>query len=126
MKRTTAWALAAATGLLAGCYYPPYYPYATYPVTVSGGQITTVSPPSFDRSWDAALGAAADAGVQVTNADRGNGRITGNKAGAAVTIELRPQADNTLQVIFNAPDSTESNPTLNQRWLAAYQRRMGR
>jgi hypothetical protein len=95
-------------------------------VTVSGGQITTVSPPSFDRSWDAALGAAADAGVQVTNADRGNGRITGNKAGAAVTIELRPQPDNSLQVMFNAPESTETNPTLNQRWVAAYNRRMGR
>ena len=117
--------LVAASTLLAGCYYAPY-PYGTYPVTVPGGQVKTVSPPSFDKSWDAAIGAAADAGVQVTNADRGNGRITGNKGGAAVTIDLKPQADNTLQVIFNAPDSTESNPTLNQRWLAAYQRRMGR
>ena len=26
----------------------------------------------------------------------------------------------------NAPDSTETNPTLNQRWVAAYNRRMGR
>jgi hypothetical protein len=84
------------------------------------------TPPSFDRSWDAALGAAADAGVQVTRADRANGRITGTKAGAAVTIDLRQQADNTLQVIFNAPDSKESNPTLNDRWLTAYNRRMGR
>ena len=34
--------------------------------------------------------------------------------------------DNTLQVIFNAPDSKEANPTLNDRWLASYQQRMGR
>ena len=64
--------------------------------------------------------------MQVTSADRANGRITGSKAGAAVSVELRPQADNTLQVIFSAPDSKESNPTLNDRWLRAYQSRMGR
>ena len=63
---------------------------------------------------------------QITNADRGAGRITGTKAGAAVTIDLRPQADNTLQVIFSAPDSKETNPTLNDRWLAVYNQRMGR
>jgi hypothetical protein len=106
------------SALLVGCVVAPY-PYA-YPTT------TVSSPPSFDRSWDAALGAAADVGVQITNADRATGRITGTKAGAAVTIDLRPQADNTLQVIFSAPDSKESNPTLNDRWLGAYNQRMGR
>jgi len=43
-----------------------------------------------------------------------------------VTIDLRPQADNTLQVSFSAPDSKESNPSLHERWLSAYNRRMGR
>jgi len=108
----------AAAALCSGCVVAPY-PYA-YPTT------TVASPPSFDRSWDAALGAAADVGVQITRADRSSGRITGSKAGAAVSIELRPQADNTLQVIFSAPDSKESKPTLNDRWLGAYQARMGR
>jgi hypothetical protein len=103
--------------LLAGCVVAPYP--AAYPTTVS-------TPPSFDRSWDAALGAAADAGVQIVSADRTSGRITGNKAGVPVTIELRPQADNTLEVSFDAPGSPESNPTLGDRWLAAYNRRMGR
>jgi hypothetical protein len=84
------------------------------------------TPASFDRSWNAALGAAADAGIQVGNADRGSGRITGSKAGAAVTIELRPQADNSLRVSFDAPDAKETNPTLAERWTAAYNRRMGR
>jgi hypothetical protein len=108
----------AVSTLVAGCVVAPYpYPYTT---------TTVASPPSFDRSWDAALGAAADVGVQITNADRATGRITGAKAGAAVTIDLRPQTDNTLQVIFTAPDSKESNPSLNDRWLSAYQRRMGR
>lgn len=109
-------ALVAAAALLAGCIYPAY---PVYPTTVS-------TPPSFDRSWDAALGAAADAGVQITSADRSTGHITGIKAGAAVTIDLRPQADNTLQVIFSAPDAQESNPSLRDRWLSAYNWRMGR
>ena len=117
MRRLLPFALVAASALLAGCYVAPYpYPYTT----------TVVSPPSFDRSWDAALGAATDVGVDINRADRAAGRITGTKAGAVVTIDLRPQADNTLQVIFTAPDSKESNPTLNDRWLAAYNRRMGR
>ena len=110
-------AVIAALTLLAGCVVAPYP--ATYPTTVS-------TPPSFDRSWDAALGAAADAGIQVGNADRASGRISGSKGGAAVTIELRQQADNSLKVSFDAPDSKETNPTLGDRWLAAYQRRMGR
>ena len=119
MTRLLCLSILVASALSAGCVVAPY-PYV-YPATT-----TVASPPSFDRSWDAALGAAADVGVQITNADRANGRITGAKAGAAVTIDLRPQTDNTLQVIFAAPDSKESNPTLNDRWLSAYQRRMGR
>ena len=118
MNRLLCLSIVTASALSAGCVVAPY-PYA-YPTT------TVSSPPSFDRSWDAALGAAADVGVQVTSADRASGRITGSKAGAGVSIDLRPQADNTLQVIFNAPDSKESNPTLNDRWLRAYQSRMGR
>ena len=110
-------ALAAACTLVAGCYYGPY-PYPAYQ--------TVVTAPSFDRSWEAALGAAADVGIQIRSADRGSGRITGTRAGAGVTIDVRPQADNTLQVIFSAPDSKETNPTLNDRWLAAYHQRMGR
>jgi hypothetical protein len=118
MTRLLCLFVVAVSALLGGCVVAPY-PYAYSTTTVS-------SPPSFDRSWDAALGAAADVGVQITNADRATGRITGAKAGTAVTIDLRPQADNTLQVIFSAPDSKESNPTLNDRWLSAYNQRMGR
>lgn len=110
-------ALVCAFTLLAGCVVAPY-PYSV-PTTLS-------TPPSFDRSWDAALGAAADAGIEISSADRGSGRITGTKAGAAVTIELRPQADNSLRLSFDAPASKETNPTLGERWTAAYNRRMGR
>ena len=112
-------AVLAACTTIAGCYVAPY----PYPVSTSQ---VVVSAPSFDKSWDAALGAASDVGIQITSADRSSGRITGTKAGAGVTIDVRPQADNTLQVIFNAPDSKETNPTLNSRWLAVYNQRMGR
>lgn len=105
--------LAIALALLAGCVVAPY------PTTGS-------TPPSFDRSWDAALGAAADSGIQIISADRASGHIAGTKAGAAVTIDLRPQADNSLRVSFDAPAAKESNPTLAERWTAAYNRRMGR
>jgi hypothetical protein len=109
-------ALLAATALIAGCVYAPP---PTYPVVVS-------TPPDFDRSWAAALGAAADAGVHVTLADRTQGNIAGTKDGAAVTIEMRQLPDKSLQMRFSAPDSKESNPKLGERWLSAYNRRMGR
>ena len=101
--------------MLSACYpYPAYYP-APAP-----------GPSSFDRSWDAAIGAAADAGVQVSAADRTSGRIVGIKGSAAVTIVLQGLPDGRLQVTFNAPDSPETNPTLSQRLREAYDRRMGR
>ena len=95
------------------------YPYPAEPQTV-------MVPASFDRSWDAALGAAADAGIQVTSADRASGRITGTKAGAPVTIQVEQQSGGSVRVGFSAPDARETNPTLNDRWLANYNRRMGR
>jgi hypothetical protein len=118
MNRILCLLVVAASALLAGCVVAPY-PYGYSTTTVS-------SPPSFDRSWDAALNAAADAGIQITSADRTTGHMNGTKAGASVTIDLRPQADNTLQVIFSSPDSKESNPTLGDRWRSAYNQRMGR
>jgi len=101
---------------LGGCVAYPY-PY---------GEPVTTLPSRFDQAWEAALGAAAEAGVQVTAADRASGRISGSKAGAAVSISLQTLADGRVQVAFDAPNSRETNPTLGERWLAAYNRRMGR
>jgi hypothetical protein len=106
-----------ATSLLAGCYTYPY-PYG-YPAPAPG-------PSRYDQAWDAAMGAASDCGIQVTSGDRASGRITGDKAGAAVTITVQGMADGRVQVGFDAPTSKETNPTLSDRWLAAYNRRMGR
>jgi hypothetical protein len=115
-RRPLRWLAALATAaLLGGCVVAPY-PYGE-PVAM---------PSTFDRSWEAALGAASDAGVQVTAADRASGRISGAKAGAAVTIQLQTLADGRVQVAFDAPTSRETHPTLQDRWLSAYNRRMGR
>ena len=114
MARLPALVLAAAA-LLSGCVV---YPYGYYPA----GAV----PASFDRSWDAALGAAAEAGIEVSSADRASGRILGSKAGAPVTIQLQPQSDGSLMVSFAAPTARDANPTLDQRWTSAYNRRMGR
>ena len=105
----------ALAGLLAGCVFTS----APEPQTV-----TTL--PSFDRSWDAALGAAGDVGVQVDSADRAGGRILGSKAGVPVTIDVLRQADGTVRIAFKGPVSPETNPTLGDRWQSAYYRRMGR
>ncbi len=107
---------ALSVGLLGGCVAYPY-PY---------GEAVTTLPSRFDQAWEAALGAAAEAGVQVAAADRASGRISGSKAGAAVSISVQALADGRVQVAFDAPNSRETNPTLGERWLAAYNRRMGR
>ena len=95
-------------------------------VAYPSAQPAQPGPSKFDRSWDAALGAAADAGIQVTSADRASGQIAGSKAGAPVTITLLRQADGSVRVSFDAPTADQTNPTLNERWLSSYQRRMGR
>jgi len=108
--------LLATAGLLGGCVAYPY-PY---------GEPVPATPSRYDQAWDAALGAAADAGIQIGGADRANGRISGSKAGATVSIGVQQLADGRVQVSFEAPGSRETNPTLQERWLAAYNRRMGR
>lgn len=117
MNKLLQLSVATAVAVLAGCVVAPY------PTAYPTGATT---PPNFDRSWDAALSAAADAGIQVTSADSASGRISGVKAGAAMTIALQPQADNTLMLSIDAPTSKERNPTLGERWAAGYNRRMGR
>ena len=117
MKRTLLVIAALLNALLlGGCVAYPYgYPTAPAP-----------GPSTFERSWSAALGAAEDAGVQVTSADRASGRISGSRGGAPVAIALQTQADGSVKVSFDAPKALETDPTLGDRWLSSYQRRMGR
>jgi hypothetical protein len=99
---------------LAGCTY-----YQTVPVTPSG-------PSAFDRSWDAALGAADDVGVAVSTADRTSGVIYGTTATDTVTIRVFTQADGRVRVEFNVKGVSGSDSALANSLSSAYNRRMGR
>ena len=78
MTRLLHIALVAACTLIGGCYVAPY----PYPAPAPAYQ-TVVSPPNFDKSWDAALGAATDVGIQITNADR----TVGAALGGAIALD---------------------------------------
>jgi hypothetical protein len=104
--------LAAAT--IAGCTY-----YQVAPAAPSG-------PSSFDRSWNAALGAADDVGVSVTSADRTSGFIYGTTPADNVTISVLTQADGRVRVEFNVRGPAGSDTDLANRLHRAYEARMGR
>jgi hypothetical protein len=83
-------------------------------------------PSTFDRSWNAALGAAQDEGVRITSEDRVNGVIKGFRGEQAVTINVRTQADGNVRVEIGARGPKGSDPGLAGRISRAYDRRMGR
>jgi len=81
---------------------------------------------SYDRVWDSALGAAEDAGVKITSADRTKGIIQGVTSSADVTISVISQADGRTRVEFNSKGPKGQDPDLNERFTSFYNRRMGR
>jgi hypothetical protein len=98
---------------LAGCVVYEPVPVAAPPTT-------------FDRSWNAALGAAQDEGVRITSEDRANGVILGVRGEQEVTINVRSQADGSVRVEMGARGPKGSDPGLAGRISRAYDRRMGR
>ena len=113
--RSTLLALASlfAVAALPGCYvYPSPY-------------VTTV-PASFDRSWDAVVGAMVDNGLGVVAEDRGAGRVAGRRGAIEIVGTVRPQGDGSVRVEFASSGATAQDPGLIDRVTAAYHRRMGR
>jgi len=84
------------------------------------------APSTFDRSWNAALGAAQDEGVQIASEDRANGVIKGYRGEQEVTINIRTQADGNVRVEISARGPKGADPGLGGRISRAYDRRMGR
>jgi hypothetical protein len=101
--------------LLGGCTV-----YQTAP-----GVYAPVPASTFDRAWDAARGAAYDEGVTVTAEDRAQGLILGRRGPFDVTISVFTQADGSVRVSIKSKGPEAQDPTLNQRLVAAYNRRMG-
>jgi len=87
--------------------------------------VTATVPASFDRSWNAALAAAQDSGIAVSMADRNSGRIYGRRNTADVTISVTPQTDGSLRVQFDAKGLGPQDQGLKDRFVQAYNQRMG-
>jgi hypothetical protein len=81
---------------------------------------------SYDRVWNSALGAAEDAGVKITSADRATGTIRGVTSSSDVTILVISQADGKTRVEFSSKGPKGQDPDLNDRFTRFYNRRMGR
>ena len=101
--------LLAAVLLVAGCTY-----------------YVAPGPASFDRSWDAAVGALRDQGLEVVAADRASGMATGRRGQVDVTARVRTQADGSVRVEFNTPGSGAPDRDLMERVSRSYDQRMGR
>jgi len=114
MRAVVALGLAAGAALLGGCV-------VYEPVPAGYGR-----PASFDRSWNAAVGAMREQGVTITQEDRAAGIVRGTRGGINVTGTVRPQADGTVRVQFDTSGATGSDPTLIDRITRSYQAFMGR
>jgi hypothetical protein len=86
----------------------------------------TVSPSTFERAYDAALGAMRDTGVEVTSASAADGMIRGSRNGLDVAVLVARQADGRTRVQFDVKGPAERDPGLANRLSQAYERRMGR
>lgn len=118
LRRTCARALAAVAVAFAfvglwGCVAAPYYP-------------APVGPSTYDRAFDAALGAMTGQGMSVSRQDRGAGTIVGSRGAVTLTATVRPQPDGTTRVEFNQSGNQAQDPNLVQRVVADYNRLMGR
>ena len=114
LSRVVLTVLLAAVLASPGCaYYEPYpSPY---------GVAST-----YDRSWNAALGAMRDEGVQVMREDRPAGRIEGRRGALTVKADVVTLADGRIRVEFNTSGDLQQDPGLSDRISRAYDARMGR
>jgi hypothetical protein len=111
LVRAFAWALLALAP--AACYYPAY-------------PVTTTVPASFDRSYNAVIGAMGDNGLSILMEDRPAGRVIGRRGGIDVTGSVISQADGSVRVEFTTSGATAQDPSLIERVTRAYNARMGR
>jgi len=106
-------ALGLATAL-GGCVV-----YEPYPVT---HQV----PASFDRSWNAAMGALQGEGVAIHQQDRSTGFIAGTRGGVSVSARVISEQGGRVRVEFNTSGGGSQSQELAERLSRAYDHRMGR
>jgi hypothetical protein len=122
--RARAAALGACLWLVAlgGCVY---YPAAPYPGTPYPAPAVNM-PSTYDRAYDAALGALSDQGLGIVRQDRASGTIVGSRGPVTVTASVQPQPDGTTRVAFQAQGDQGADAGITQRVVSAYNARMGR
>ncbi|HUJ00551.1 MAG TPA: hypothetical protein VLY46_09975 [Usitatibacter sp.] len=108
-------AMLFAAGLaVGGCVYYEPYPHP-YPVAST-----------YERSWNAALGAMRDQGVEITREDRSAGVIEGQRGALRVKANVVTQADGRIRVELNTSGDLQQDPGLSDRISRSYDARMGR
>ena len=83
-------------------------------------------PSTYDRAYNAMLGAMADQGVKVSDANPAAGLITGARGPITVIATVAPQPDGTTKVEFRTKGDISKDPQLIDRIGASYSARMGR
>jgi hypothetical protein len=114
MMTLLALVVAAAPIIVTGCAV--YEPVPAYAPTAS----------SFDRSWNAAVGAAQDVGARIVSEDRARGIISGATDSRDVTITVATQPDGKVRVEISARGPQGGDANLANDISRAYDRRMGR
>jgi hypothetical protein len=83
-------------------------------------------PASFDRSYNAVIGAMGDNGLSLLMEDRPAGRVVGRRGGIDLTGTVISQADGSVRVEFTTSGATAQDPSLIERVTRSYNARMGR
>jgi hypothetical protein len=83
-------------------------------------------PSTYERAWNAMLGAMSDQGVQLAEANQSAGMITGQRGGITVIAQVTPQPDGTTKVEFRTRGDVAKDPQLIERISSSYNARMGR
>ena len=95
---------------------------------LSGCYVYAPPPPvdTVEVSFNAALGAMQDTGLNVTTADRATGTIRGGRGDVEGIIQVGMRNDGRVGVQITARDPANRDPGSSDRLTAAYNRRMGR
>ncbi len=83
-------------------------------------------PSTYDRAYNAMLGAMSDQGVRVTDAQQSTGVITGSRGNITVISTVAPRPDGSVEVAFKTRGNIQEDPKLIDRIGASYNARMGR
>ena len=83
-------------------------------------------PSTYDRAYNAMLGAMSDQGVRVTDAQQTTGVITGARGNITVISTVAPRPDGSVEVAFKTRGNIQEDPKLIDRIGASYNARMGR